>query len=218
MRVSLFLSTAHRVTADAERVVTIVEPGGGVHDDELNLYFGQRPAETAVIVDRLIEALQAIRNRALRAAVADGAVDFAAPRVVARTPVRFYVGDDDTKLYTGFATGEKWNGFDVILITIRLRDEWIREFGGQSARDLMAMPLTPDGFVDTTGWTTVIATADQIEAAGEDPGLRDLAVKYVLDEDGDVFPNPDEPGLRDLATVVPFKPASDGDHFAGRDS
>lgn len=41
-----------------------------------------------------------------------------------RTPVRFYMADGERK-FDGFATGDTWNGFDVILVTAEVRDQLI---------------------------------------------------------------------------------------------
>lgn len=80
MRVSLFVDYATRIEQSAERVLTLTGPLGiGSIADELNIYLGSSGSETAVITDRLIEALQTIRAKALREAIAAGEATFDKP-------------------------------------------------------------------------------------------------------------------------------------------
>ena len=71
MRTSMGIDHRHVIERSATRVLTIRTPddrGGLADSDELNLYLGTKPAETAVICDVLIERLVAIRAEALKAA------------------------------------------------------------------------------------------------------------------------------------------------------
>lgn len=78
MRVSIFLSEATGISADAERVVTIHDGQGPL--SELNLYLGSGSAETAIIADRLIGVLEIVRSTArAKAILSTGTATFDAP-------------------------------------------------------------------------------------------------------------------------------------------
>lgn len=245
MRVSLFLGNHHRITRSADRVITIVHEGP-INGDELNMYVGTNPAETAVIADRLIEALQAIRGRALRQAVELGQTEgigaathirndiaeiaerLPAPgfddevtsigvvRVPVREPIKFVFADDPegAEIFDGFDAGLQWNGFDNVFITPELRDRWIAEFSeaadlGHLVEDLKTMPLTPDGLVDTIGWTTQIVTL-----CGFPSSVSDATCILRAGHPAD---NPARFHRFSRFELVAAVPAVDGDHFAGRD-
>jgi hypothetical protein len=88
----------HVIERSATRVLTIRTPderSGLADSDELNLYLGTKPAETAVICDQLIERLVAIRGEALKAAAtqADDAGMTATAQAVRDMADKVQIGD-----------------------------------------------------------------------------------------------------------------------------
>ena len=86
---------------------------------------------------------------------------------------------DDETVFTGFADGTRWNGFDNVAVTPEVRDEIAayfedaakdrRAFGAadalETAEDLRAMEPGPDGLISLAGGFATSIVDDEKEGA-----------------------------------------------------
>lgn len=171
MRTTIYLNETSAIAAETGTLtLDLAESSRPQSLGEITIHLGGRPAVVAATADKFIEQLMVVRAAAIRRALRE--FYYEPGKLV---PVKF--GFEGPEVHDGFSDGRTWNGYDVIYITTALRNRWIMDASTSGnadlARELNEMPLTIGGFVDLTGWTTRILTADELEAAGRDPGLRD---------------------------------------------